>query len=57
MHTQERPSVSMDEPALEQSSAGVMINGKSHVPVYNPSLRQWYVDTELNAFDTYVCRI
>lgn len=68
MPTQVRPPVSTDDHAPEQgmkrlyirtstslgqSSCEIVINGRSHVSVYDPSLKQWYVDTEINAFDTY----
>ena len=64
----DHPHVSTDEPALEsgkkrlyiRTSAGIdpganeiIINGVSHTPTYNQSKGQWFVDTEMNAFDTY----
>ena len=64
----DHPQVSTDEPALEsgkkrlyiRTSFGIdpcaneiIVNGVSHTPIYNPSKGQWFVDTEVNAFNAY----
>lgn len=64
----DHPQVSTDEPALESgkkrlyirtsaeidsSVNEIIVNGVSHTPIYNPSKGQWFVDTEINAFDAY----